>query len=322
MAAQSVAVIGAGAVGSYYGARLAQAGHDVRFLMRRDFSAVRDSGLRVTSPDGDFDLPSPSVHDDSSQIGHVDWVLCALKTTSLSDAPALVAPCLGPDTRILCLMNGLGVEERFADWFGEERIFGGLAFTCINRGEPGIVHHIDYGAINIGHQLDDRSELTAAASLWEGARVESTTSPSLLLSRWEKLCWNVPFNGLAVTSGGITTDRILADAELRDAARDVILEVAAAGNADLAAHDERDRIDGAAMAERMIAATDAMADDRPSTMIDFVEGRPMEVEAIFGEPLRRAQTLGVATPLMAVLTGQMRALDASRGSGAGAVRAG
>ncbi|MCZ6544527.1 MAG: 2-dehydropantoate 2-reductase, partial [Chloroflexi bacterium] len=97
MAAQSVAVIGAGAVGSYYGARLAQAGHDVRFLMRRDFRAVRQSGLRVTSPDGDFDLPSPSVHDDSSQIGHVDWVLCALKTTSLSEVPALVAPCLGPD---------------------------------------------------------------------------------------------------------------------------------------------------------------------------------------------------------------------------------
>ncbi|MEE8421747.1 MAG: 2-dehydropantoate 2-reductase [Dehalococcoidia bacterium] len=324
--AKRVAVIGAGAVGSYYGARLAQAGHDVRFLMRRDYDAVSSGGLRIESVDGDFVLESPSIARSSEEIGPVDWVICALKATSIEDARALVAPCIGTDartgdgTRILVLMNGLGLEERFAQWFGAERVFGGLAFTCINRGEPGVVHHIDYGAINIGHQLDDRSELTAAASLWEGAQVESTTSPSLLRSRWEKLCWNVPFNGLAVTSGGITTDRILADAELRDAARDLILEVAATGNADLAAHDERDRIDGAAMAERMIAATDAMADYRPSTMIDFVEGRPMEVEAIFGEPLRRAQTLGVATPLMAVLTGQMRALDASRGSGAGAGR--
>ena len=307
--AKRIAVIGAGAVGSYYGARLAQAGHDVHFLMRRDYDAVRNGGLHVESVDGDFVLDSPSIARSSKEIGPVDWVICALKATSIEDARALVAPCVGDGTRILVLMNGLGLEERFAGWFGAERAFGGLAFTCINRREPGVVHHIDYGAVNIGHQIDERSELEAAAALWEGVQVETTTSPSLLLSRWEKLCWNVPFNGLAVTSGGITTDRILADSELREAACGVILEVVAAGNADLAAHDEPGRIDGAEMAERMIAATDAMADYRPSTMIDFMEGRPMEVEAIFGEPLRRAQALGVATPLMAVLSGQMRALN-------------
>ena len=136
MTAERIAVIGAGAVGAYYGARLAQAGHDVRFLMRRDLAAVRANGLDVRSCDGDFRLDRPTVAESSDEIGVVDWVICALKTTSLADVPRLVGPCVGPQTRILCLMNGLGVEERFAEWFGSARIFGGLAFTCINRGEP------------------------------------------------------------------------------------------------------------------------------------------------------------------------------------------
>ena len=308
----SIAIIGAGAVGSYYGARLAQAGHDVRFLMRRHYDAVRANGLRVVSVDGDFTLDRPTVARSSEEIGPVDWVLCALKATSIEAGPELVGPCVGETTRILALMNGLGVEERFAGWCGGERVFGGLAFTCLNRGEPGTVHHLDYGPVTIGHFEDDAAELELAAALWEDAKVEVSTSTSLLRARWEKLCWNIPFNGLAVTAGGITTDRILAAPDLREAARAVMREVVAAGNADLAAHGEQERIDVHAVVERMFELTDAMAAYRPSTMIDFVEGRPMEVEAIFGEPVRRARALGVETPYTALLAGQMRALDDRR----------
>ncbi|MBM3141174.1 MAG: 2-dehydropantoate 2-reductase [Chloroflexi bacterium] len=310
----TVAVIGAGAVGSYYGARLAQAGHDVRFLMRRDFDAVAARGLRVRSKDGDFALDRPAIARRPEAIGPVDWVICALKATAIEEARALVAPCVADRTRVLVLMNGLGLEERFAEWFGPARVFGGLAFTCINRGEPGEVHHLDYGPVTIGHLEDDPGALAAAATLWEGAAVEVTTSPSLLAARWQKLCWNIPFNGLAVTAGGITTDRILADPGLRAAAAATIGEVATAGNADLAAHGERARLDPTGVTAAMIAATDAMAVYRPSTMIDFVEGRATEVDAIFGEPLRRAEALGVAVPHIALLTALVRSLDAQRPS--------
>ncbi len=304
-----VAVIGAGAVGCYYGARLAEAGHDVHFLMRRDYDAVAVGGLRIESKDGDFALDRPAIARTSDAIGPVDWVLCALKATAIEEARALVAPCVGAETRVLVLMNGLGLEERFADWFGPARVFGGLAFTCINRGEPGTVHHLDYGPVTIGHLEDDSAALTAAAALWAGARVQVATSPSLLAARWQKLCWNIPFNGLAVTAGGVTTDRILGQPGLRAAAEATIREVVAAGNADLAAHGEAARHDADAMTRTMMTLTDAMAVYRPSTMIDFVEGRPMEVEAIFGEPLRRAEALGVATPYISLLTVQMRSLD-------------
>ncbi len=309
---QRVAVIGAGAVGCYYGGRLAQAGHAVTFLMRRDLAAVRARGLRVTSPDGDFVLPAPRVVASAREIGEVDWVLCALKATALEEARALIEPCLGPTTRLLVLMNGLGLEERFAEWLAPSRIFAGLAFTCINRGEPGVVHHLDYGPVTLAHLLDEPSALEDAAALWRGARVTVHASPSLRRARWEKLCWNIPFNGLCVAAGGITTDRVLADSALRGVAEQAMHEVAAAGNADLAAHGERERIDGAALIARMFALTSTMDAYRPSTLIDFGEGRPLEVDAMFREPLRRASALGVPAPAIGVLSALVGALDGRR----------
>ncbi|MFC2039104.1 2-dehydropantoate 2-reductase N-terminal domain-containing protein, partial [Chloroflexota bacterium] len=167
---QSIAVIGSGAVGGYYGARLSEAGHDVRFLMRRDYEAVQKNGLRITSPDGDFSLRSPRIFQDSREIGNTDWVVCALKATSINEAFGLIEPCLGENTRILVLMNGLGLEERFAEWFGPHRIFGGLAFTCINRGEPGNIHHLAYGSLTLGHYEDNPAELEIAVDLWTGSK--------------------------------------------------------------------------------------------------------------------------------------------------------
>lgn len=309
---RSVAVIGAGAVGSYYGARLAEAGHDVRFLMRRDYHAVRMNGLKVTSPDGDLTLANAGIALNAEQIGPVDWVLCALKTTSVEEAQELVQPCVTSETRILVLMNGLGIEERFAEWFSPYRIFGGMAFTCINRGEPGYIHHLAYGPVTIGHYHNDPVEIETALEIWSKSKVQVTASPSLLRARWEKLCWNIPFNGLAVVTGGITTDRIVGNPVLRDAARVLMEEVVTTGNADLAAHSEPVRIDRDALISRMLDQTDRMGVYRPSTMIDFVEGKAMEIEAIFGEPLRRSQSLGVDAPQLARLTSALRTLNAER----------
>ncbi|MDA1239933.1 MAG: 2-dehydropantoate 2-reductase [Chloroflexi bacterium] len=307
-----VAVIGAGAVGCYYGARLAQAGHEVHFLMRSDHEVVASHGLTVNSKDGDFRLDAPHVHRDSATIGQADWIICALKATAIADARPLVEPCIGEETRILLLMNGLGLEETVGGWFGEERIFGGLAFTCINRSAPGVIDHIDYGTITLGHQQDSPAEVETALRLWDDAQVEVLTAPSLLLARWRKLLWNIPFNGLAVAGGGITTDRIMGDPGLRANAEALMTEVLAVGNADLAAHGQATRLDPDEEIPAMLRATEAMAVYKPSTMIDFVAGRPLEVDAIFGEPLRRAEALGVPAPRLTLLTALMRTLDPAR----------
>ena len=146
-------------------------------------------------------------------------------------------------------------------------------------------------------------------ALWAGAKVQTLSVPCLLAARWGKLAWNIPFNGLTVTAGGVTTDLVLGMPGLREAAHAVMREVVAAGNADLAAHGLAARLDEAALVTDLIGRTDVMAAYRPSTMVDFVEGLPMEVDAMFVEPLRRARTLDVPTPYLALITAQMQSLD-------------
>lgn len=305
-----VAIIGSGAVGSYYGALLARAGHDVRFLMRRDLEAVRARGLDIRSCLGDFHLPSVQAFATPAGIGEVDWVICSLKATSLAEARGLVEPVLGPGTRVVALMNGLGVEDAFAAWMPAARVFGAMAFVCLNRGEPGVVHHIDYGRVSIGHYEDDPAELESLRALLATGGVEVVVAPNLRFARWEKLCWNVPFNGLSVAAGGVGTATILADPDLAATAEAAMREVIAAANADLASLGSPARIDPADMVPRMFAQTRTMGDYRTSMMLDYVEGRPLEVEAILGNPVRRARDLGLDVPVMATLYGLVRALDA------------
>jgi 2-dehydropantoate 2-reductase len=297
-----IAIIGAGAVGSFYGARLARAGNDVTFLMRRELDAVRRHGLTIKSCDGDFHLDAHAVAD-PADIGPVDLIVCALKTTSLDDAERLIRPCVGPDTRILALMNGLGVEERFAEWFSPRQVFGGLAFVCINRGEPGIVHHMGYGRVAFGHFEDERAGTEAIADLFAAAGFETSVAPSLRQARWEKLMWNIPFNTLAITAGGIPTDHILADPGLNHLARTLMIETADAGNADGC------NIDRDAMIDKMMANTATMGPYRPSMLTDYENRQPLEVDAILGEPLRRAQSLGVPTPTIAAQHHRVAFLD-------------
>lgn len=297
----TVAVIGAGAVGGYYGARLAQAGHDVRFLLRRDLEAVRANGLQVYSTDGDFHLDNVGAFGTPEEIGRVDWVICSLKATALEAARDLVAPCLGPETRVVALMNGLGIESRFSEWFGAECVFGGMAFVCINRGEPGVIHHLEYGRVSIGHALDNPAENDRLRDLLESGHIETAVAPNLRYARWEKLCWNIPFNGLSVAGGGIGTQTILGDPELRATAERAMREVVAAGNADLAAINSDARLDAEEVVQRMFALTGTMGDYRTSMVIDYVQGNELEVETILGNPVRRARELSVSVPTIETL---------------------
>lgn len=308
----TIGIIGAGAVGSYYGALLARAGHEVRFLLRSDLEAVRARGLDIRSKSGDFRLDHVAAFGSPADIGPCEWVICALKATALGEARALVEPCIGRGSRIVALMNGLGIEERFAAWFGADRVFGGMAFVCLNRIAPGVVRHIDYGRVTIGHVLDDPDAVEELRELLTAAGIEVVAAPTLRYARWEKLCWNIPFNGLSVAAGGVGTATILSDDALRATAERAMREVVAAGNADLVAHGSDARLDADEIVDRMFAQTATMGDYRTSMVIDYVLGRELEVEAILGEPARRAATLGAEVPTVQTLYALVRAADRCR----------
>ena len=306
MQPQQVAVVGAGAVGGYYGMRLAEAGHDVRFLMRRDYDAVKAGGLHLTSHLGDLSLDSPTIERTPEALaahGPVDWVLVGLKATAIPDVPRLVGPLLSEHTRVLAIMNGLSVDEEIAAQLPEgTSLFGGLGFIGVMRGEPGQIIHQEFGALNIGHDGDDPDELQRAVDLFDGSVVEIRPEPSLLKARWEKLGWNVPFNGLCVIAGGVGTDQVIHDPALHHIAHEIMKEVVAAGNADLAVHGQSVRIDGEQLCHLYLTLTAGMGAYRPSTVIDYNEGRPLEIEAIFQQPVDRASELGVACPMMSMVS--------------------
>ena len=306
----TLAVVGAGAVGGYYGGRLAQHGHDVHFLFRGDYDAVRTRGLRVESCDGDFTLPPQTVraYDDPRRMPRADLVIVTLKSTANDQFERLITPLVKDGTAILTLQNGLGNEERLAELFGARRVLGGMAFVCINRAGPGVIRHTDHGVIRIGDFSNPggKSERASRVAEWFNAsRVKCEVLDDLRWGRWQKLTWNVPFNGLGATFD-LTTDRLIGGDEGRRMVQDLIREVIAAARADGVELP-------ASLVETQVRNTTTMGPYRSSMQVDRQEGRPMEVEAILGEPLRRAKSKGVAVPVLEALYRAARVVDAARG---------
>jgi 2-dehydropantoate 2-reductase len=291
-----IAVVGAGALGLYYGARLQKSGEDVHFLLRRDYDVVRRNGLNVMSINGDFTLPQVCGYLDSAEIGPVDLVLVGLKTFANGSFPELISPLVGETTLILTLQNGLGNEETLAELFGGERIIGGVAFLCANRGEPGEVHHLRAGRIVLGeYQHLNRGRVENLQAMFTRAGVECRITDDLKRSRWEKLVWNIPFNGLCALLQQ-PVNILLANYACRSMVREIMLEVIAAANAqDLTVMiaDE--------FADEMLNFTDTMGEYRPSMQIDRELGRQLEIDSIFGEPLAYGMRKGMVMPRVKML---------------------
>lgn len=323
MEKMKIAVVGCGALGGFYGAKLARAGHDVHFLLRSDFEVVRRNGLAIRSPGGDFHI-QPRCARTPAEIGESDLVLIGLKTTANDQFPALLPPLVGRKTAVLTLQNGLGNEEQLARLFSVEQILGGLCFVCLNRIEPGLIVHLDHGMIVLGEfQRRPQARTYEIAGLFQNAGVTCNVSDDLARAHWEKLVWNVPFNGLGVAGAAgyeafaaerfeiaaerkpcLTTDHLLADTRWETIVRELMLEVIAAGNA-------LGHAIPAALAEKQIQRTRTMGAYKASTLVDFELGRPLELNAIFLEPLRQARRAGVATPRLERLCEILQRLDSA-----------
>jgi len=293
-----IAVVGSGAVGCFYGAKLAQAGEDVSFLMRRDLEAVRRDGLRIESIDGDFVLPEVKALGSTAEIGPVDLVIIALKSTANAALLELLPPLLHDNTVLLTLQNGLGNEDFLRRHFPRQPIVGGLCFVCIYRDEPGRIRHIAEGRVEMG-DFEEAGQAEQIAKRFAAAGIHCPVLPDLGLARWRKLVWNVPFNGLSIAAGRVDTQRILADPELTGRVRRLMDEVRLAA----AAHGHEIP---ESFAEGNIRMTEGMGAYKPSSLIDFETGAEVEIDAIWGEPLRRAREKGVEVPELERLVREIR----------------
>ncbi len=303
---KSFAIVGSGAVGSYYGGRLAEAGHDVRFLMRTACEMVKKTGLKVESSDGDFFLPEVNCARTSEELGKVDVVIVAWKATSNEHFEKVITPLLHGDTIILTLQNGLGNIEALGNLFGIHRVLGGMCFVCINRIEPGLIRHTACGNIVMGEAKPGITpRLEEMVEIFESAKVKCSAVEDFGEAQWRKLVWNVPFNGLCITEGGIDTGVLLAMPDGEKRVRDLMKEVTQIAWA-LGYEIEDEYIDF------QIERTYPMEDYKPSSMLDFVNGNPVEIEAIWGEPWRKAREAGVEVPNLTILYGLIKSMVASR----------
>jgi len=296
----SVAVVGAGAVGLYYGGRLAAAGEDVRFLVRSDYEGMREKGLTVESIHGDFRLGDPQIIRSAAEIGPVDLVIVTWKATANAHYEDVITPLRHEQTVVLTLQNGLGNTERLGELFGPENVMGGLCFVCINRIEPGLVRHTGGGPVVVGEVVGgSMGRLDALVERFRAAGIDCRAVEDLSLAQWMKLVWNVPFNGLTIAEGGIDTEALLAMPDGEEKVRGLMREVLAGAKA-LGREIPEDFMD------QQVEVTRPMGKYRPSSMIDYVEGRDVEVEGIWEEPLRRAKAAGAELPQWEELLGRIR----------------
>ena len=256
-------------------------------------------GITVKATDGDFALPSVKAAATPEEIGPVDLVVITLKATANDQLACILPPLMHANTVVLNLQNGLGVDEPVAAIVGPERTLGGLCFICANRIAPGVTECTMPGHVVIGEFAGAPQPRTQAVADWFGrAGVKAEVSPSLLETRWRKLVWNVPFNGLSVVHDGMTTDVILQSAEREAEVWALMREVQASA----AAYGFKIPED---FVVNQVERTRPMGPYKPSTMLDYLAGKPLELEPIWGEPLRRAQAKGVPTPRLAALYNQL-----------------
>lgn len=298
-----IAIIGSGSIGLYYGTKLAIAGEDVQFLMRSGLELARAGGIRVRSPDGDLHLPTPNVAGTTGEIGPVDLVVISIKVTDNQILTALIPPLLKETTALLTLQNGLGNEDFLSGHFGAGRVLGGLCFVCLTRDTPASVDHFGHGTLSVGEFATNgvTGRLSDIVGRFQRAGIETHAVEHLIAERWRKLVWNIPFNGLSVVAGGKPVDEILGDSKLFEECVALMHEVIAISSA------LRHEIPGS-FVDFQLERTRVMGAYQPSTMVDFLAGKPLEIEAIWGEPLRRARAAGINAPRLSALYDALRRL--------------
>lgn len=295
-------IIGTGGIGGYYGGCLARAGKEVHFLLHKDYNFVREHGLQVNSCRGDFHLDGVNAYDNSADMPASDVVIVALKSIKNPLLKDLLPPLLKPDTLVLLIENGIGVEAQVQAMFPQALLAAGLAFICTAKTGPGVVHHQDLGKLTIAPYTPGAEQRTAEVIRdFTEAGVKAVTA-EYLEARWKKQVWNMPFNGMTVALN-TSTDALMANPSTAALIRAQMLEVIAAARAlGVKNIDEN-------FADLMLEMTAGMKPYAPSMKLDHDFGRPMEIGAIYTEALRQAREAGCPMPRLEMLEAQLRFME-------------
>jgi 2-dehydropantoate 2-reductase len=287
-----VAAMAAGAVGGYFGARLAAAGHDVSFIARGALlEAIRAKGLKIESPLGDLHLTDAKATSDPREVGPVDVVLFAVKLWDTEKAAEQARPLVGPSTRVITLQNGVDSVERIAPILGADKVVGGSAYIATVMKEPGVISHTSPFARMRCGRIDGKPDetLDAFVDAAKRAAIDIELMASMDVERWQKFTFLVGLSG-ATAAMRAPIGPILDDPETREFLHGLMREVVAVGRAKGVAL-------GADYADdRMKFAMAAPRDMKASLAHDLERGNRLEVDWLAGKVSSLGRELGVPTP--------------------------
>lgn len=305
-----IGIIGTGAIGGFYGLMLARAGFDVHFLLRSEYAAVVEHGLQLNSAvHGCLRLQSVQAWQNVDEMPRCDWLLVGTKTTSNVELAPLISRAAAPGARVVLLQNGLAVEDQLRPLLPDSvHLLGGLCYICAHRSSPGVIEHQALGALSLGYHSGPLSSseqrqaiVEEGGAMFRAAGLDATAMAELEQARWQKLVWNVPYNGLSVLLNAGTT-RLMANVDSRALIHAIMLEVmqGAAASGHVLPED---------CADKLLAATERMPDYLPSMYHDFRLQRPLELDAIYAAPLAAAAAAGCELPKTRMLYQALRFLD-------------
>jgi 2-dehydropantoate 2-reductase len=321
-----IVIAGAGAIGGYIGARLARAGADVVLFARGPhLRAMQERGLRVSSPDGDFEV-KPEVAGDLAAIGPADVVFLGVKAHGLTALAPQLAPLFGPDTVVVSTQNGIpwwyfqghggeldGLRLERVDPGGviasaiePRRIVGSLAYFSTDVAEPGVIHHTEGNRISFGEPSGARSDrVKAIAEALIGAGFRCPITTRFRHEVWVKLLGNVAFNPISALTGG-TLEELVRHPETSRLVREVMTETEAVA--------AKLGIELPISIDQRMAGAEKAGAHKTSMLQDLEAGRPMELEAVVGAVLELGERLAVPMPATRAVYACARLLDERRGA--------
>jgi len=298
-----IAVIGAGAVGGYFGAKLAAAGQDVAFIARgAHLDALRRAGLRVDSPGAPLHIKNSLFTSESREAGPVDLILFCVKSYDTEAAMEMLGPMIGDSTLILSLQNGIDNPQKIARRWGEERTLAGVVYIGAKLAAPGMIAHSAGGKIVFG-RLDGAIDPAAKAvqQTLTAAAIACELSRNIQRVQWTKLLWNAPFCAISCLTRA-NVKQIVESDSLTKLALDCMAEVQAAARTcgiDLPAESFQETL----------TFSRGLGDFKPSMLQDLEAAKPLEYEAFNGIVVKLLRQAGKPAPINEIFHGTLKFLD-------------
>jgi len=297
-----VAVMGAGAVGGYFGARVAASGMDVTFIARGEhLKAMQRNGLRIESVQGNLEIRTEFASS-PDRIAPVDLVLLAVKSQDTDVAARSLAPFMGRHTAVLSLQNGVDNADRIARLWGGDRSVAGVAYIAARISAPGVIAHSGGGRIALGSlHAGGQDNARTVQSILAQAKIPCDMSANIREVLWKKLAWNAPFCALSCLLR-MTVGEIAGSPSLEALVRGCIDEVRDAGRCrgiDLPP----------SMAQEALSSSITLRDVKPSMLQDLEAGKPLEHEALNGIVVKILQQSGKRAPINEILYTALSHID-------------